>query len=111
MGARIVGQWKVLYPAVPGGAGAQSQTSESPDHDEAYMLVRYASFEHWQATRPPVMDHLGGNGPDYELCRDSLARRRALTIETSVRFLEGEMYQSPPMYLPALDEAYRRVEP
>lgn len=101
MGARIVGQWLVVHPA----------TSDSPDYDEAYMLVRYASHEHWQATRPNIMDRLGGNGPDYELCQEALRRRRSLTLETSVRFLQGFMYPSPPIYLPALDESYRLLEP
>ena len=101
MGARIVGQWLVVHPAA----------SDSPDYDEAYMLVRYASHEHWQATRPNIMDRLGGNGPDYELCQEALRRRRSLTLETSVRFLQGFMYSSPPIYLPALEESYRLLEP
>lgn len=110
MGARVVGQWRVLYPAPESAAGQQTDRKESPDYDEAYMLVRYAGYEHWQATRPPVMHRLGGNGPDYDLCRDALQRRAAITQETSVQFLQGHMFQSPPVYLPALDESYRRVE-
>src|SRR5262245_22310822 len=44
-GARIMGMWQVAYPALPG----QTQR-ENPDYDEAYLLTRYASIEHWQAT-------------------------------------------------------------
>lgn len=40
IGARIVGQWKIIEPAA------------APNADrEVYRLVRYASFEHWQMTR------------------------------------------------------------
>ena len=51
----------------------------------------------------------GGNGPDYEACVEALERRRDLTLDTSVRFLRGHFYGSPPVYLPPLDETYRRV--
>jgi len=110
MGARIVGQWRVLYPTPDSTAGRQTDRTESADYDEAYMLVRYAGYEHWQATRPAVMHRLGGNGPDYDLCKDSLERRADLTYETSVQFLQGHMFHSPPVYLPALDETYRRID-
>ena len=42
LGSRIVGDWQVIYPN--GG-------SEYPELDEALRLARYASYEHWQATR------------------------------------------------------------
>ena len=113
MGARVIGQWLVLHPPV-GEAGSRARSAQpspgSPEYDEAYMLVRYASYDHWQATRPAVMAQLGGNGPDYELCQESLDRRRQLTLETSVLFLQGFLYHSPPVYLPALDENYRLIE-
>ncbi|MDX1382265.1 MAG: hypothetical protein R3190_01410, partial [Thermoanaerobaculia bacterium] len=69
MGARIVGQWRRVYPR-PGDldrTGAAVAATEPDDRDEVYMMARYASYEHWQATRPAVMAALGGNGPDYEL--------------------------------------------
>ena len=40
-GARIVGQWKIT----------ESDQGMEVDSDEVYRLVRYGSFEHWQATR------------------------------------------------------------
>ncbi len=36
--------------------------------------------------------------------------RRSITIETSVEFLQGYMYQSPPIYLPGLKERYRLTD-
>ena len=103
LGARIVGQWQVVYPS-PGRldrmSGTSGMASESADYDEAFMMVRYASVEHWRATRPPVMAQLGGNGRDYDLCVEGLERRRALTVDTSVDFLQGHFHGSPPVYLP-----------
>ena len=101
IGARIIGQWKVIYPP-------RSTMTESPDYDEVLMMTRYASYEHWQATRRPA--GLGGNGLDYEKMREALAIRRALTQETSVKFLQGWMYSSPPIFMPGLGERYRRIE-
>ncbi len=104
MGARIVGQWQVVYPS-PGRldrmSGTPGMATESAEYDEAFMMVRYASVDHWRATRPPVMAALGGNGRDYELCIEGLARRRDLTLETSVDILQGHFHGSPPVYLPA----------
>ena len=111
-GARIVGQWQRAYPAPEAldRRGSEVGATESADFDEAYMMVRYASYEHWQATRPGVMARLGGNGPDYEACVEALERRRDLTLDSSVRFLRGHFYGSPPVFLPPLDETYRRVQ-
>ncbi len=110
-GARIVGQWRRVYPTPEelDRRGTEVGAVESPEFDEVYMMARYASYEHWQATRPAVMARLGGNGPDYEACVEALERRRDLTLDTSVRFLRGHFYGSPPVYLPPLDETYRRV--
>ncbi len=107
MGARVVGQWKVVYPEIPDNAGQASAHAENPDWDEAYMMVRYASRDHWQATRPEVMHLHGGDGPDYQLCREALAARRELTVESSVEFLEGHFYASPPIFTPAIDEFWQ----
>jgi hypothetical protein len=75
------------------------------------MLVRYRSYEHWRATRPEVMVALLGDGPAYDSCREALARRGRLTLASTVRFLEGHLAGSPPVYLPALDETYHRISP
>ena len=40
-------------------------------------MTRYASVEHWRATRG--MAALGGNGPDYENAVAALRLRRELT--------------------------------
>jgi hypothetical protein len=101
VGARIVGQWKVIYP--PPRA---CDRKESSDFDEVLMMTRYASYEHWQATRQSAV--LGGDGPDYDKLQEAIALRRSLQLETSVRFMQGYMYHSPPKYLPSLNERYRR---
>lgn len=101
IGARIIGMWQVVAPE-----GANQQLS--PDYDEVYMAVRYASFEHWRATRD--MAQLGGNGPDWEKCRDALAARRELTIESHVVFLKGQMAPGGPYYMPGVAEIQSAVE-
>ncbi len=100
LGARIVGMWKVVPP--PGEA-------EPPDFDEVYLLTRYASIGHWKATRD--MARLGGNGPDFEKCRKAVLLRQSLSLETSVRFLEGALTEGGPYYLPGLDESYVEAGP
>lgn len=97
LGARVVGMWQVIHPDVEGDA-------DNPDYDEVYLMTRYASVEHWAASREPQKH--GGNGPDWEACRAALETRRALTIETHVTFLQGSTWQSPPVFMPGLDEKY-----
>ena len=71
----------------------------SPDYDEVYLMTRYASVEHWVATRDPVK--MGGNGPDWEKCRQALALRRDLTIETHVTILKGKL-SGVPYFMPGV---------
>ncbi len=103
VGARIVGQWKAVYPAESGFA-------ESDDYDEVFLMVRYAGFEHWKAARPDQIAAMGGDGPDYEAFRNALAHLEQVTRGRSVTFLQGYMYNSPPKFLPGLREAYRPAE-
>ncbi len=72
IGARVVGMWQVI-PA-PGSKEA------SADYDEVYLTTRYASLDHWAATRDAAK--MGGDGPDYAALQAALAVRRSLTIET-----------------------------
>ena len=102
-GARIVGQWKAVYPA-------ESGFPESPDYDEVFLMVRYAGFEHWKAARPSEIVAMGGDGPDYEAYRIALDEHEGVTQSRSVTFLEGHMYKSPPKFLPGLRESYEREE-
>jgi hypothetical protein len=102
IGARVVGMWKVIHPDV-------STDAESPDYDEVWLMTRYASVEHWAATREPTK--MGGNGPDWDACKQALDARRALTLETHLQFLQGSTWQNPPAFLPGLDEEYERVDP
>jgi len=101
IGARVIGQWQVIHPP-------RDTRDESPDYDEVILMTRYASHAHWAATRNPAQ--LGGNGPDYDKMREALALRRSLTHETTLTFLEGYMYDSPPKFMPGLQESYRAVE-
>ena len=92
IGARVIGMWQVIHPE-----------GEAPaDYDEVYLVTQYASVDHWRATRD--MSGLGGNGPDWEAAREALRLRRSLTIETSVEFLQGLKWDTPPYYMPGVSE-------
>jgi hypothetical protein len=101
LGARPIGQWQVIYPDAP------SRTKESPDYDEVVTLTRYASRDHWQAMRPARAVLLGGNGPDEQAWRVATDAQSRVTRETSVELMQGEMYNSPPFFNPAVTEHYR----
>jgi hypothetical protein len=104
IGARIVGMWKVVTPeGVDGGPQA------SKDYDEVYLLTRYASVEHWKATRETVRH--GGNGPDWEKCKATLDLRQSLTLSSNVVFLKGQMAAGGPYFMPGLDESYEKKIP
>ena len=70
-------------------------------------MTRYASYEHWQATRNPIA--LGGDGPDYRAAMEAYEARQTLTQETSVLFLQGYLFPNPPMYGPQMNERYRTL--
>jgi hypothetical protein len=101
IGARPIGQWKVIYPNAP------SRTRESPDFDEVITMTRFASHAHWQAMRPDRAVLMGGNGPDWQAWRAALDAQAGATRETSVELMEGEMYHSPPVFMPGLNERFR----
>ncbi len=96
IGSRVVGMWMVIPP--PGGAEA------SPDYDEVYLTTRYASVEHWAATRDAAA--MGGDGPDYAALQAALAVRQSLTIETKVTFLQGVIGPLPPVFMPGTGEKF-----
>jgi len=96
IGSRVVGMWQVI-PA-PGAAEA------SPDYDEVYLTTRYASLDHWAATRDAAA--MGGDGPDYAALQAALAIRQSLTIETRVTFLKGVVGPLPPVYMPGTGETF-----
>lgn len=100
IGSRIVGMWQVIPP--PGGAEA------SPDYDEAYLATRYASLDHWAATRDAAA--MGGDGPDYAALQEALAIRRSLTLETRVTFLQGATGPLPPIFMPGTGETFTKKE-
>jgi hypothetical protein len=96
IGARVVGMWLVI----PG----PNQPPTSPDYDEVYLTTRYASVEHWAATRDAAA--LGGDGPDYAALQAALAVRQSLTIETKVTFLKGVVGPLPPVFMPGTGEKF-----
>jgi hypothetical protein len=102
LGARPIGQWKVIYP------DAANRTSESPDFDEVLTMTRYASREHMTAMRPDRAVLMGGNGPDWRAWRTALDAQAKVTRQTSVEIMQGELYESPPVFMPALQERYQR---
>lgn len=73
-GARIVGMWQVTYPDIPG-----QHHRESTQYDEVYLLTKYTSLEHWQATHGSERNKLG-NSPDLVNLREGLRIRAALSI-------------------------------
>jgi len=98
IGSRIIGMWQVI-PA----EGVEGAPKPSGEFDEVYLMTRYASLEHWAATRDA--ENLGGNGPDWENCKRALAVRNSLTLSTKVTFLKGRAGGGP-YFLPALPEQY-----
>jgi len=101
IGARMIGMWKVFE-----AEGVEGQPKSNPDYDEVYLSTRYASLEHWKATRDPVS--LGGNGPDWVRCQRGLALRQSLTLESHVIFLKGAMASNAPLFMPGLKEVYEK---
>lgn len=100
VGVRPVGQWKIVY--LP-----YSTPVESDDYDEVYTLTRYASLAHYQAImNGPVS--LGGDGPDYDAGFYAFMKENELILESSVRFLKGPLWGSPPLHVPTLDERYQK---
>jgi hypothetical protein len=102
LGSRVIGMWKVITPQ--GVEGLASNASK--DYDEVYLSTRYSSVDHWKASREAVRH--GGNGPDWLKCKKALDRRNALTIETHVVFLKGQMAPGGPYFMPGIDEKYEK---
>jgi hypothetical protein len=100
IGARVLGMWRVIPP--PGAR------AEARDYDEVYLATRYASLEHWAATRDTVAH--GGNGPDWQACERALDLRDSLTLASHVVFLEGELAPGGPYFMPGLAEKYEPVD-
>ncbi|MEZ5936681.1 MAG: NIPSNAP family protein [Hyphomonadaceae bacterium] len=99
IGARVVGMWR----AVPG----PGETAPA-DYDEVYLMTRYASLEHWAATRNAAA--MGGDGPDFQALQDALAVRRALTLETRLTFVQGFTGPVGPVYMPGTGERFAPVD-
>lgn len=95
IGSRTLGMWKVIEPD-----NVEGLQKTNKDYDEVYMVTRYASVEHWKATRDATK--LGGNGPDWQKCKQALDLRQSVTISSSVQFLKGSMAPGGPFYMPGV---------
>ncbi len=110
LGARILGDFEIIYP---------DGEDATPDQDEALRFARYASYEHWQATRPITSQSSGdtggsqglaGNGPLFDANNDGLNSRRQVSQGSrGGYFLQGYMAEDRPIYMPGLDENYSVV--
>lgn len=103
LGARVIGMWQVISP--PDVPGAPAVNAE---YDEVYLSTRYASIDHWKASREAARH--GGNGPDWEKCQAALDARNRLTILTTVTFLKGSMASNGPYFMPGLDETFEKKD-
>jgi hypothetical protein len=104
LGARVIGMWQVFTPA-----GVEGAIATSRDYDEVYLSTRYASVEHWNASRDTVAH--GGNGPDWVKCKAGLDLRQSLTISSHVMFLKGRIAPNGPYFMPGLKETYEKKTP
>jgi hypothetical protein len=108
LGARMLGDFQIIYP---------ESTSPNPDQDEAIRFARYASYEHWQATRPNDSsgstggsNRLAGDGELFTANNEGLTNRR--TVAQGSRggfFLKGHMATERPIYMPGLGENYQET--
>jgi hypothetical protein len=101
IGSRVIGMWKVIEPD-----NVEGVTKANRDYDEVYLMTRYATVEHWKATRDPTL--LGGNGPDWDLCKKALDLRQSLTISSTVQFLKGSIAPSVPYFMPGTREVFEK---
>lgn len=94
IGARIIGMWRVDGTAIA--------SDSDVDYDEAILLTRYASLEHWRASRSPF--DLGGTGPDAAALAAAHAFRQSVTLETSFKVLRGHPADNGPYFMPAVSD-------
>jgi hypothetical protein len=114
IGARVVGMWVVLDVVSTDkigdlGSAYKVLTENDKDYDEVYLLTRYASLDHWQATRNPTL--MGGNGPDFDSLVEALKIRGELTIDSDVTFLQGFHGPNSPYFLPGTGEEFQLINP
>ena len=108
LGARILGDFEIIYPL---GDDA------SPGQDEALRFARYASYEHWQATRSNEAAgdtggslQLAGNGGLSDASTTGLINRRQVSQGTRGGvFLQGYMAETRPLYMPGTNEQFEPV--
>ncbi len=108
LGARILGDFEIIYPL---------EEDATPNQDEALRFVRYASYEHWQATRGNAAAGdtggslvLAGNGGLSDASTRGLQNRRQVSQGSRGGvFLQGYMAVTRPIFMPGLAEEYTLV--
>ena len=93
MGVRPLGIWQLIYPDT-------AIQNPDPDTDQVMMITRFASYQHQQATLDPA--NLIGDGGDYVAWSEANAARDRLIVGGWHRFVAGDLYGSPPTYIPSL---------
>ena len=109
LGARVLGDFEIVYPV---GADA------TPGRDEALRFARYASYEHWQATRGGALAgdtggalRLGGDGGLRDASLEGLRTRRQYQQGSRGGvFLQGYLAETRPIYMPGLVERYEQID-
>ncbi|GEM_PF-5434241 len=94
IGARVIGMWQVVPDAL--------DAENAPEYDEAILLTRYASLDHWRASRRGI--DLGGNGPDAQALAAAHSYRQSVTLETTFKVLRGRPADNGPYFMPAFEE-------
>lgn len=105
LGARIIGDFQITYPFTD---------NPNPEQDEALRFARYASYEHWQATRTTTSigdtggsDVLAGRGGLSELATTGIQNRRQVSQGSKEAiFLQGYMAETRPIYMPGTRETF-----
>ncbi len=109
LGARILGDFEIIYP---------SSDDATPGQDEALRFARYASYEHWQATRSNVSAgntggsiRLAGNGGLNDAAVEALRNRRQVSQGSrGAIFLQGYLAQTRPLYMPGVVEEFTLLD-
>lgn len=108
LGTRILGDFQIIYP---------EGDSETPELDEALRFARYASYEHWQATRDGLDSSetrgsvaLAGNGGLHVAMAEGIAARGQVAKGSKGGvFLRGHMHETHSIYIPGTGERFEHT--
>ena len=108
--------WALAYWATSRSSIRRATTP--PGRHEALRFARYASYEHWQATRGGALAgdtggavRLGGDGGLRDASLEALRTRRQYQQGSRGGiFLQGYLAETRPLYMPRLVERYEQVD-